>query len=334
MSRFRKIAKGLAQPELSFGTWDDFQAAGHKLVTVCHPEWRGVRAAAYSFREPVVEVADARVDGLAVDMANAGAEVVVVHGFPPGTHVLLDRAKALGLATRCVLHSSPSQHGADAGEAEVVDRVFELKATGVLDRVGFVKEGVAEAFAALGHEVVYVPNRVPDLPDFERVRLGRKRRHVGVFVEPYWRKNAVAQLAGVALMENARAHVIRRPDVKYLASLNVVEHGELPWEEFIALQGSVHVNLYVTLSECYPMSPMESYTAGVPCLTSRTSALFRSDPELWTLTTVSEADNPRAIAAAATRLLERKDEAVERAGSWMKIADEEARHRWEAFTEA
>jgi hypothetical protein len=65
---------------------------------------------------------------------------------------------------------------------------------------------------------------------------------------------------------------------------------------------------------------------------SRTSAVFRSDPALWELTTVDELDNPRAIAAAANRLLESRDEAVARAHAWIAEADEVGASAWADFT--
>jgi hypothetical protein len=124
---------------------------------------------------------------------------------------------------------------------------------------------------------------------------------------------------------------MRRPTVHYLDDLDITEHGELPWEPFIALQSSVELNLYVTLSECHPSTPQESYLAGVPCLVSRVSSVFRDDPFLWELTSVDEADNPATIAYAATRLLEARDEAVERAHAWMEEADRRGAEAWVDF---
>jgi hypothetical protein len=76
---------------------------------------------------------------------------------------------------------------------------------------------------------------------------------------------------------------------------------------------------------------MESYLAGVPCLVSATSALFREDSGLYEMTTVTEADNPRAIADAATRLLEHRAEAVDRARAWMSLHDERATGQFASF---
>jgi hypothetical protein len=302
------------------------------VVQVCHPDWRGVRTVAYGFATPVVECDDLGRWGseLLGGIKEAGVEVVVIQGWPPGAGQFVDLLHREGLRTGCVLHSSPAQHGAEGGEAIVVEEILALGRSGVLDAVGMAKAGVHAAFAALGYEVAYVPNRVPVLPAFERMDLG-PGTNVGVFAEPLWRKNVVTQLMAVAAIEKGRAHVMRRPAVHYLEGLEITEHGQLPWEEFIALQSSVDLNLYVTLSECHPSTPQESYLAAVPCLVSRVSSVFRDDPVLWDLTSVDEADNPATIALGAARLLEARDEAVERARAWMIEADKRGADAWGRF---
>jgi glycosyltransferase involved in cell wall biosynthesis len=319
------------RPGLSFGSWDRLRSGG--TVNVCHPDWRGIRTATYAFGEPVIEVDDAStwseeiVDGL----TGAETATVVVQGFPPGSDVLLERARLAGMETRVVLHSSMAQHGAEAGEAQIADRVMDLAAAGTVGRVGFVKRGMAEAFSALGFPVAYVPNRVPALPRFRKLDLGADRLNVGVFAEPFWRKNVVTQLGAVALVPDARAHVMTRPPVRYLGSLDLVEHGTLPWDRFVRLQGSVDLNLYVTLSECHPLTPLESYAAGVPCLISPTSALFDDDPDLRAATTVNDLDDPVAIAAASVALLERRAVVVDQAKAWMVRFDRRALEAWREF---
>jgi hypothetical protein len=291
-----------------------------------------VRTVAYGFATPVVECDDlARWwSVLLAGVKEAGVELVVIQGWPPGSGEFVEMLHREGLRTACVLHSSPAQHGAEGGEAMVVDEILDLGRRGILDAVGMAKSGVHAPFAALGFDVAYVPNRVPVLPEFERVDLG-PGLNVGVFAEPLWRKNVVTQLMAVAEIEGGRAHVMRRPSLAYLGGLDITEHGELPWERFIALQSSVDLNLYVTLSECHPSTPQESYLAGVPCLVSRVSSVFRDDPLLWDLTSVDEADNPAAIARGAKRLLESKDEAVQRARAWMEHADRRGAEAWAAF---
>jgi hypothetical protein len=314
----------------TFGSWDRLSS---RTLAVCHPRWRGVRTAAHAFGDPVVETDDAAYHARAIvdGAAGAGVEILVVHGFPPGSEVLLGLAHEAGLSTRAVGHSSFAQHGAEAGEAAVMSTLTDLLSSGTLDRIGFVKAGMAEVFEALGYPAAYTPNRAPVVPAIEPMPLGDGSPHVGVFAAPFWRKNVVTQLGAVALIDGARAHVMERPGVAFLERLAVTEHGELPWEHFVRLQGSVDLNLCVTLSECHPLSPVESYLSGVPCLLSRTSALFRDDPGLWESVTVSEADDPVAIAAAAERLLADAGDVVRLARVWIARADAEAAHRWHDF---
>ena len=320
------------RPVLSFGSWDELSPGDPAVVVVCHPEWRGVRTAAYSFREPTIECDDLDRWGgeIIAGLRSNNVTTVVVHGFPPGSGAFIRAARTAGIGTRVVLHSSMTQHGAEAGEAAVANEVLSLARNEVLDRVGFVKAGLAESFTALGYPAAYVPNRAPDLPTYEPHDVG-PGLNIGIFAEPFWRKNVVTQLGAVALLDDATAHVMRRPDVEYLDHLRMVDHGEIPWGEFVSLQASMDVSLCVTLSECHPLSPIESYQTGVPALLSRTSDVFRSDPTLWNLTTVEIPDDPSEIARATKRLLDHGAEAVERAARWIARADATAADRWHEF---
>jgi len=319
------------EPLLSFGAWDAL-SVDETVVQVCHPRWRGVRTVAYGFRTPVVECDDLERWGgeLVGRMVGANLDVVVIQGWPPGAGGFARALGDRGITVKCVLHSSPAQHGDFAGDADIADEVLGLASEGVLAGVGMAKIGVHEAFAAVGHRISYVPNRVPEMPEIDRRDLG-DGFHVGVFAEPFWRKNVTTQLLAAAMLDGSVSHVLRRPGNRYLDSLRIVEHGELPWVEFVSLQGSVDLNLYVTLSECHPSTPQESYLAGVPCLISRMSGVFKSDPRLWELTSVDEPDNPTAIAEGARRLFDNRNEAVERAMAWMSEADAMAVERWNDF---
>ncbi len=315
----------------SFGAWTDLDGVERSVVQVCHPDWRGVRTATHAFRTPVVESPDftGHAEALAGEFAENGVQTLVVQAWPPGSAALLEHASRRGIRTAVVFHSSMAQHGTDAGEGEAVSEALNLSKVGSVDRVGFVKDGLAEVFRSFGYNAFYVPNRVPNLTGYETVPL-EDGLNIGVFLDPYWRKNVTTQLGAVALL-NGRAHVAHRPAVDYLEDVDIVEHGDLAWGDFVGLQASMTLNFNVTLSECHPMMPMESYLTGVPCLVSATSALFREDQVLYEMTTVAETDNPRAIAEKALRLLEHRSEGVERARAWMTAHDARAAVQFAAF---
>lgn len=335
VDRIRRFVVGTPEsepPEIhrSFSSWDDVDPT---VVQVCHPDWHGVRAATRAFRTPIIESSDFTpfADALADELASHGVSTLVVQAWPPGSTVLIEAAAARDIGIRIVSHSSMAQHGTDAGEGEAVTGAFGLATRGLIQKVGFVKDGLADAFQAMGHPAVYVPNRSPELPEYETTDLG-DGVHVGILLDPYWRKNVTTQLGAAAIL-GATAHVNRTPDVGYLNGHGIVEHGSVPWERFIGLQASMDLNMNVTLSECHPMSPMESYLTGVPSLVSATSALFRDEPDLYEMTTVAEADSPRAIADKATLLMENRSEAVERAIAWMSRHDRIAADRFADFVD-
>jgi hypothetical protein len=305
--------------------------APSRVVQVCHPDWRGVRASAEAFGAPVLAIRDLDTAAPLVleRLRSAGTERLVIQGWPPGAAVLAAHAARSGVAVAAVSHSSLAQHGTDGGEAEAVTAVLELMRRRIVDRIGFVKRGLAEVFTAMGHRAHHLSNRLPALPAVRPRDLGAGD-HIGVFLYPYWRKNVTTQVAAAMLL-GATAHVMHRPAVGYLPADRIVEHGELPRARFREVLGGVGLNLHVTLSECHPMTPMESYLLGVPCLVSRTSSLFTDDADLLAMTTVAELDDPTMISVRARELRAAKDEIIPRALASLRRSDAAAKSTWDAF---
>lgn len=300
------------------------------VLQVCHPSWRGVRASTLAFGDPLVQSDDLRAVANALATGQNLPSVLVIQGWPDGAAVLAERAAALGIAVHAVFHSSPAQHGVDGGESEALDAIFSLADSGAISRVGTVKAGVADAFRAIGRSVQHVPNRVPTVPATPRVVVPAGT-NVGIFLYPMWRKNVTTQILAAG-MNGWHPFVMQRPDVGYLSAEVMTEVGELPHDELLSLEASMTMAFNVTLSECHPMMPMEAYRLGVPCLMSRTSDLFADHDELFSLTTVAEADNPSAIAQAATDLLDERNNAVAWANSELDRIDAISLDRWLAFT--
>lgn len=309
----------------------ELPAGDLSVLQVCHPDWRGVRSSALAFGDPMVQARDLTdLIPLVGTMTARGTRTLVIQGWPPGAAALATAAAKADVEVLTLFHSSPAQHGVDGGEAEAVASMFALADDGVVSRVATVKAGVASAFSTIGHPVVHIPNRPPKLTGIQPTDVP-DRINVGVFLHPMWRKNVTTQV--LASLENGwTPYVMHDPGVPYLPQDSMVVCGEMSQDNFLRTEAAMDLTLNVTLSECHPMMPMESYRLGVPCLTSRTSDLFASDPDLYELTTVAEADNPSAIATAATRLLEHRVEVVESANAHLDQLDVEASAAWAAFT--
>jgi hypothetical protein len=301
------------------------------VVQVCHPDWRGVREASYAFRDPVIEASDlAELIPMLDDIMAAGATTVVIQGWPAGAEKFARAAATAGLAVRTVFHSSPAQHGVDAGEGDAVFAMLTLHAEGVVDRVATVKAGVAESMRSTGYDVAHIGNHIPDIAQIEPATVA-EGTNVGIFLHPMWRKNVTTQILAAHEL-GWRPFVMTDPQVPYLSPNDLTVCGEMSREDFLPILAAMDVTLNVTLSECHPMLPMESYRLGVPCLTSRTSDLFADDDRLYELTTVDRADNPEAIATGALLLLENKDEAVSLAGAALDRVDQRSSAQWADFT--
>jgi hypothetical protein len=301
------------------------------VLQVCHPDWRGVRSSALAFGDPVVEAADLNtLTPLADEFLSTGVTTVVIQGWPPNAARFATAMASAGVRVLAVFHSSPAQHGVDIGEAEAVAEMLTLHETGIMGGVATVKADLAASFRAIGLEVSHISNRVPDLEAIVPAKVPGGS-NVGIFLHPMWRKNVTTQILAAAQL-GWHPFVMADPQVSYLSPDDMTICGELPRDEFLSLQAAMDMTFNVTLSECHPMQPMESYMLGVPCLISRTSSLFSDDRELWELTTVDLADNASAIAAQAERLIDNTSEAVSRAQNSLRRLDETSAGLWEAFT--
>ncbi len=263
-------------------------------------------------------------------LVGAGVSCAVIQGWPPGAEAFASAASQVGIEVLTVFHSSPAQHGVDGGEAEAVTSMMRLSDEGRVARIGTVKSGLVDAFASIGHTIHYTPNRVPVIDAVAPIEVP-DGTNVGIFLHPLWRKNVTTQVLA-ALGNGWRPHVMGDPGADYLPRDRIVVHGELDRSTYFRTQAAMDISFNVTLSECHPMMPMESYRLGVPCLMSRTSALFTDDQELMALTTLTRADDPSAIAGQATELLDNRTEAIDRANASLDRTDADSAYRWKAFT--
>src|SRR5260370_15416659 len=148
--------------------------------------------------------------------------------------------------------------------------MLQLAELGVVRKVGFLKNGLAEFFRSIGYPAEVVMN-VYRLP-FRKLRLGTSdgKIQVGVFAPLIPHKNVEMQLIAALMVPGTIVHTCEEPQLAYFARSRhrIINHGILPRPEFLDLLGAMHVALYVSLVECYPMTVIESLACGTVCLTS------------------------------------------------------------------
>lgn len=294
---------------------------GRDVVTVVHPNWRGVRSSAenlFDCRLYIDAIGNAQAALLAQRLHDAGVERVVFHGLPM-THERLVRAlRRFSPKTRLFviwhgnfmqLDESTDWHG--------LRTIIDWAREGVIERVGFVKQGMAEVFARQGIPTGFIQNYVRHLPAGPSAPM-EGGPHLGLWaVEPIWRKLPYTMIAGAALVPGATvwaAGLNRRAEE--VASLVRVPYrrladGPIPQADMPTALARMHINLYVTLSECAPMLPLESLAAGVPCLVGPTVQYWRENPLLQRLLVTPGADRPDELAAYVVAAIEARDDIVE-----------------------
>lgn len=318
------------------GEPEAFLAARPRVVALCHPHWRGIRAATYGQCEHVIEVAGfktrAHARRLAGFLQDCGAERVVMNGFPPGTELLGEALHQVAPSIRfsIVYHGTPAL---SYGEDVVLQHMIELFERGSLHKLGFVKHGLAEYFRGRGCRAEYVMNvcRLPALSPGPTPADGRTR--IGVFAPTVSHKNVETQLLSALMIPDAEVHTIERVTARYLQSElhRVVSHRLMPRPDFLALLRSMHATSYVSLVECYPMTVLESIYSGAVCVTSNTSVIFQDDAVLQQALVVEHHDSPAAIARKLSNAIEQRSALVPRAQRHLDLLNQRAERRWAEF---
>jgi glycosyltransferase involved in cell wall biosynthesis len=316
---------------------DDFVADRAATVALCHPDWRGIRAATLEQTEHVVEVPGFANKSHALRLAgflrDAGAERVVMNGYPPGTqllaHALAEAAPQIRFSI--VYHGTPAL---SYGEDVVLQSMIDLYEQGKIFKLGFVKHGLAEYFRFRGVRAEWVMNRC-SMAARSPSPIVDGRVNIGVFAPTTSHKNVETQLVAALLVPGSEVHTIEPVKAAYLQAEahRIHAHGMKPRLEFLELLRTMQGSTYVSLVECYPMTVLESIMSGVICVTSNTSVLFDDAPDLHEALVVAHHDSPAAIAAKLSSAIERREALIPLAQAHLRELNVLAEQRWNEFLE-
>lgn len=297
------------------------RAAAPPAIAVAHPQWVGVTGATrrhFPWTLPLHERLGERSSGRLADLI-AATQVprVVLSGYSPD----LDRL-ALTLHRRhpsiellAYWHGNLMQAGERTGWL-MLKRIVELARERRLARIAFAKVGLAQLAQDLGAPAAFLPCFVPEVPEGpSQPRAGGP--HLGIWaVNPaVWRKLPFAMLAASREIPGAVVHLSGATErvIDFAAWLGLdgrFHQRAIPPAEMPARLASMHLNLYVTLSECSPLVPLESLAVGVPCLTGPNAHYFEDEPYLHDRLVVNYPERHEVIAQYARRALEERDEIV------------------------
>ncbi len=212
-------------------------------------------------------------------------------------------------------HSNQLQLG-DIHDWNLLRRWLEEIQNGSIRRLGVVKSGFEEFFRLYGIDAVFVPNTVRGEPD--AIKTTAIDDVVGVWLSgssPY-RKLPHAMVSAVKAMPGfyLKAAGLGPQGLALVSALNLpfmrlsetpIPYAQLQWE-----MARTAVSLYVTVSECSPMLPLESLSLGVPCLVGACSHLFRDHSFLHERLVVAQPYNSGLIADMAVAAARDRDAVI------------------------
>lgn len=301
--------------------WIEQQQRSSQPLSLNHPEWRGILASARELFNSVYTIPDdldrPQAEYYARLFREAGVPSITIQGFPRSyVHLVKAMRKIAPQISIYVIYHGNFLHMREDYDWRVFRLILDLHAQGEIAKIGFVKQGMAEIMSKAGVKSGFILNMVGRIPEGPSQPLPGGP-HVGIWGQPdwSWKKSPYAMLAALKLVPGAYGHAINvSPRLKEFGdSLGIQAEyrmNALPQDQALAALAQMHVNLYITLTECAPMMPLESLSMGAPCLFGPTSHYFLDHPYLHERLVVPYPDNAENIARYTVRALEERDEII------------------------
>jgi glycosyltransferase involved in cell wall biosynthesis len=298
-----------------------------KVLLVCHPDWHGIRQATYgqavTLSLPVLLLATieekSKQRSLLKFLLQHGVRLLIINGAPPGTISFGEYLKQMKSKISLVFiwHGQTSL----AWEAPTFENLLLGVEKQTISQLAFVKPGLKimakSIFKTKSKYEKYVelenwPEKFQNkIATWSRSRADiftpfsdiDGRIHIGVFGWNVWIKNLANQIPAAACMvsDNVVLHVLKSKSglpnwdfVKH-CDARIIQHDHMKSEYFSTVLSRMDINMYVTISEASPMVPLESVSAGVPCLVGPSAILYNKDPYLRKMLVVSELDRTDRI---------------------------------------
>jgi SAM-dependent methyltransferase len=316
----------------------------NEILAICHPHWQGVRSAAEGQspnRLYLGESPKGVVEKIAENIKNSGFRKIIINGYWDGYDYLIELIHQFLPDARVffVYHGSFFQMEEDNRQPYILARMIEFYRRGLIKNIGFVKKGMPETMRRFGIDAKYVMNRVPPASN-RQPKVWRKPVKVGIPVTGKVRKNPHTQVLAALMVDDIdEVHVWYKPDLQYLkrSGANIRKlriHQDLDRIQTRKLIEEMDLVLYVTISECFPIVPLECFAAGVPCITGETHGILDSFDDVRERLMVTAEDDPIAIAEKIRTVKENYEELSKRVIEVFEELDGEAEKNLANFLNA
>lgn len=282
--------------------FNNIKSENPDLIGICNPHFaRGVRSATYSLTDDVLEVSEifsrSKAKKIAKQIAGYKPKKVIISGHSIGYDLLVEEIKKANnkIKIYVYMHSSFIWFDVYPAENQVFENFLEFQRNGAIEKIGFCKRDLAEYFKGKGFNTCFVMNRF-ELAEMKNKKLSKGKIKVGIWGANWWHRNLLNQAVAALMIPNTEVHVNEIGDHSFIDRQRIVVHGFMPKDEYDKIASQMDVNMYISFTDCFPMTLIESMENGIPCLASDTSDVYAFNKNLKTQLVVSTIDGPLGIA--------------------------------------
>jgi len=294
---------------------------------VFHPKWMGITNATKElFENPILSydlIRKKDVKKIGKIIIENNYKQLIYSGMCDGWDKLAIyiKKKNPSIKIKTYWHGSHSQILEPFGW-KMNQQIFDLHKDGIIDVMGTCKQSLMKFYENQGYKAHFITNKVEFENDYEKEKKKNDKIRIGLYAaistEP--KKNMFTQIAAVALMDNVVLDMVPLNDeaIRIAKIFGVEIDGldkPLSREKLFERMSNNDINLYVTLSECAPMLPLESFEVGVPCITGNNHHYFINE-ELEEYLVVNNETSPREIMEKIKKCLENKDTVLKLYAKW------------------
>lgn len=304
----------------------------YDYIAFHNPEWLGVTNATKELFDNTVECKELYrkkdINSIANKIEKCGYKIVIFSGFCIGWKDLAKVLNNKNITVQTFFHGSHSQVLEPYGWARNLE-IFDLAKKGIVKKMGTCKASLVDFYRSYGCNTVLLTNKV----NIKKYRRTRKDDNfvIGIYASKteIYRKNAFASLAAAKLVKQKNVVVDMVPLTKnariFAKMLGIkiqgIDHA-IPREELLERMANCDILSYVTFTECAPMTPLESFAQGVPCIVGDNCHYFKIQ-ELGKYIVVSDEANPEDIAKKIDYTYANKEKVLKLYNEWYKNTEKQ-----------
>lgn len=297
----------------------------YDYIAFHNPDWLGVSSATKELFDNAVPLGELHrkkdISTIRKKIIECGYKKIIFSGFCIGWKKLAEDLNNKGVIIQTYFHGSHSQVLEPYGWARNME-IFHLAKEGTVKKMGFCKESLINFYKKFGCPAYLLSNKV-NVPKNKKTRKNNDFV-IGIYAAKtsILNKNAFVQLAAASLLKDKSIKIDMVPltkEAKKFAELlgleiEGIDHN-IPREELLKRLANCDLSLYVTYSECAPMSPLESFAQDTICIVGNNCHYFKGE-ELEKYIVVNQENNPEEISKKIEFALNNKEKVLNLYKSW------------------